>query len=66
MAIFREDSDRHLRRIVADEINWQEMLERLVELRKQASTSSSFLSEDGQTSVSQSFTSFGNDLDTPG
>jgi hypothetical protein len=35
MAI-RSDDDRHLRRLIADVIQWQEMLERLVELRQEA------------------------------
>jgi hypothetical protein len=35
----RSDNDRHLRRLVADAIHWQEMLERLVELRQEAAGS---------------------------
>jgi hypothetical protein len=38
MAIF-SDGDPHLRRLVADTIHWQEMLERLVELRHEAAGS---------------------------
>jgi hypothetical protein len=37
----RKDDDRHLRRMVADVIHWQEMLDRLVELRQHSSPSES-------------------------
>jgi hypothetical protein len=37
MAVTPKEDDRHLRRIVADAILWQEMLEQLVELRRHAS-----------------------------
>jgi hypothetical protein len=41
MALVREDNDRHLRRIAAEAILWQEMLERLVEMKQEAFPSDS-------------------------